>query len=148
MSCNTNDFRFPMQAEIYYPIIDQSAYGTTIKKWVFDRTIVSNIVPAGAKEKEELNININIVLDSIMSSRFKEDIRISSYGESYALENIVITNIRDKNCNELYLEAGGPRDGQSTLFEAATVQPFINAFGQIEHYKVILKRSENQGFDA
>ena len=148
MSCNTNDFRFPMQAEIYYPMIDQSPYGNIAKTWTFDRTLVCNVVPAGANEKEELKININVVLDSIMSARFKEDLRISSYGESFAIENILITNIRDKNCNEIYLEAGGPRDGLSTLFEIATIQPFINPFGQIEHYKVMLRRSENQEFSA
>lgn len=148
MSCDTKDFRFPMSAEIYYPMIDQSPYGNVSKSWTYDRTVPCNIVPAGANDKEELKININIVLDSIMIGRFREDVRSGSFDESFAIENVVVTNIKDRNCNELYIEYGGPRDGRSTLFEIATIQPFVGPFGKTEHYKVILKRSENQEFDV
>lgn len=148
MNCDTKDFRFPMSAEIYYPIVDQSPYGNVSKSWTYDRTIPCNIVPAGASEKEELKININIVLDSIMSARFKEDIRKSSFEELFDIQNIVITNVRDRNCNELYVESSGPRVGKSTLFEVATLQPFVGPFGRADYYKLILKRSENQEFDV
>lgn len=148
MNCDTKDFRFPMSAEIYYPIIDQSPYGNVSKVWTYDRTIPCNIVPAGANEKEELKININIVLDSIMSARFKEDVRISSFDEPFDIGNTLITNVRDRNCNELYVETSGPRVGKSTLFEIATIQPFVGPFGKADYYKLILRRSENQEFDV
>jgi len=148
MNCDTKDFRFPMTAEIYYPIIDQSPYGNVLKSWTFDRVIVGNFVYAGAEEKEELTININITTDSILSARIKEDVRVSSFDENFAISNIVITNIRDRECNEIYKEFGGPRDGLSTLFEVATQRPFVGPFGKVEYYNLILKKSENQEFDV
>lgn len=148
MSCDTKDFRFQMTAEIYYPIIDQSPYGNVSKTWTFDRVVIGNFVYAGAKEKEELAININITTDSILSARIKEDVRVSSFGETFAIGNIVITNIRDRECNEIYKEFGGPRDGMSTLFEIATQRPFINAFGKVDYHNLILRKSENQEFDV
>ena len=148
MGCDTKDFMFPMQADIYYPIIDQSPYGNISKIWTYDRTVPCNIIYAGVKEKEEVRVNIDMTQDTIMSARFRKDIRSSSFGEMHALSNIVITNVKDKNCNEIYVEPAGPRYGQSTLFEIATFQPFINPFGVVEHYKLILRKSENQEFDV
>lgn len=148
MSCDTGDFRYPMQAEIYYPMIEEGVYGNVSKTWTYDRTVPCNFVYAGAKTKEEFDINIEILKDSLLIGRVSEDIRTSSFEESYGLLNILITNIKDKNCNEIYVETAGPRAGKSTLFEIATLQPFVNPFGTVEQYRVILKRSENQEFDV
>lgn len=148
MSCDTKDFRFPMQAEIYYPIIEQSPYGDMRKTWMYDKTVAGNFVYAGTDSKEEININIEILKDSILMGRVIDDIRKSSFDEMFGLGNILITNIKDRNCNEIYVESDGPRVGQSTLFEIATFQPFINPFGKTEYYRLILRRSENQGFDV
>lgn len=148
MSCDTKDFRFPMQAEIYYPIIDQSPYGNISKTWTYDRTVPCNLVYAGSKEKDEITINIEITQDSMLAGRIRDDVRVSSFGETFALTNIILTNIKDRNCNEVYVEVGGPRDGKSTLFEVATQQPFIGPFGSVDYYRLVLKRSENQEFDV
>jgi hypothetical protein len=64
---------------------------------------------------------------------------------AYEITNIVVTNISDKNGNPIYLETSGPRKGQSTIFEIATIQPFNGPFNRVEYYKIILRRSENQG---
>jgi hypothetical protein len=148
MGCDTKDFRFPMQAEIYYPMIEQSPYGNTSKTWGYDRTVPCNFQPAGPKEKEEMIVNINMRQDSLLLARFRSDIRESSFGELFSTNNILVTNVKDRNCNEIYIEAGGPRNGKSTLFEVATFQPFVNPFGAVEYYKIILRRSENQEFDV
>ena len=148
MSCDTKDFRFPMQAEVYYPIIEQGAYGNVAKTWTFDKVIVGNFVYAGSNYKEEIDINIEVLKDSLLTSRVKDVIRKSSFDETFGLTNIILTNIKDKNCNEIYVESDGPRVGKSTLFEIATFQPFVGPFGSVEYYKMILRRSENQGFDV
>ena len=64
------------------------------------------------------------------------------------MTNIIITNIRDKNGNPIYLETAGPRVNQSTLFEIATVEPIVGAFGKTEYYKVVIRRSDNQAVDV
>ena len=79
-----------------------------------------------------------------MLGRAKTDIRISSLEARNSITNVIITNIRDKNCNEIYTETSGPRAGKSTIFEIATIQPYIGPFGSIEYYKILLKRSESQ----
>ena len=148
MSCDTKDFRFPMQADIFYPIIEQSPYGNLSKMWTYDRTIAGNFVYAGTATKEEIKVNINITEDIILSARVREDIRKGSFDENFALTNIVVTNIRDRECNEIYVEDAGPRNGKSTLFEIATQEPFINPFGRVDYYRLILRKSENQEFDV
>ena len=147
MNCDTGNIAFPMQADIFYSINDQSAYGNVLRSWYYERTISCNFVYAGSKFREEVIPNILISQESLLIGRSKDDFRISLNGDPIDNTNIAITNIRDKNCNELYLENGGPRAGKSTVYEIATFQPFINPFGRVEHYSIVLKRSENQGFD-
>lgn len=145
MDCNNTDFLYPMCAEVYTPIVEQSAYGNVEKQWMLDRKIVCNFTPAGNAFKEEVNPNIDLTKDTILVGRAKNDLRISSLEKLNSITNIVVTNIKDKNGNIVYLETAGPRAGQSTIFEIATVQPFVDPFGTVEHYKIVLRRSENQG---
>ena len=143
-NCSTTDFKFPMLADIYYPIVEQSAYGNITRNWILDKTVAGSFVPAGSEIKKELVINIDLSQDSMLICRVRSDIRISSLEENSSLTNILITNIRDSKENIIHSETSGPRTGKATLFEVATQQPFVNAFGRTEHYRVILRRSENQ----
>jgi hypothetical protein len=146
--CETPDFIYPMQADIYYPSVEQGAYGNVKKQWMLDRTIVGNFVVAGSATKEEIKPNVNITQTGILSGRSKTDPRFSSMDESASITNIVITNIRDKFGNQLYKETSGIRVGKSTIFEIATVEPFMSPFGGIDYYNIILRRSENQASDV
>jgi hypothetical protein len=139
---------FPMQADIYYPIVDQGAYGNVIKRWVLDRTIACSFTPAGTAFREEVTPNINITQDKILIGRSKTDVRISSTDNASAVTNVIITNIKDKNCNPIYIETSGPRAGKSTLFEIATNEPFAGPFGSVDYYKLIIRRSQNQGTEV
>jgi len=146
--CEPMGFMFPMQADIYYPKVEQSAYGTITKDWGLDRTIACSFTTAGTAFKEEVQPRVDITQDSLLIGRSKTDVRFSSVGEGHALTDIVITNIKNSEGVELYIETSGPRNGKSTIFEIATVQPHTGAFGKIEFYKVILRRSENQGTEV
>ncbi|NCW13534.1 MAG: hypothetical protein EBV82_10355, partial [Chitinophagia bacterium] len=103
--------------------------------------------PAGTAFKEEVTPNVNITQDKILLGRVKTDIRMSSVEGRNSITNIIITNIKDKNCNEIYTETSGPRAGKSTIFEIATQDPFAGPFGNVEYYKLIIRRSENQAVD-
>lgn len=148
MECAPNDFMFPMQADIFYPDVEQSAYGNVKKSWRLDRKVACSFNPAGTAFKEEVQPNIDLTQDSLLIGRCRQDIRISSLNESNALTNIIVSNISDSNGNEIYVEPAGPRKGKSTIFEIATIQPFNGPFGNIEYYKIILRRSENQGTEV
>jgi hypothetical protein len=146
-TCESISIIFPMLADIYYPIVDQGPYGNVKKNWIHDKTIACNFNSAGTAWKEDIKPNANITQDSIMLGRAKSDIRFSSAESQNSITNILVTNIKDKNLNELYLETAGPRAGKSTLFEVATVEPFVGPFGSVEYYKIVVRRSENQAVD-
>lgn len=146
MICETTDFRFPMKADIFYPMIEQGAYGNVSKMWVMDRTIAGNFVHEG--NKEEVLVASPVSYDTVLSGRTRSDVRISSLKTPNAITNVIITNIRDKNNNEIYVETSGPRSGKSTIFEVATQKPFIGALGSTEYYSLALRRSENQAADV
>lgn len=139
---------FPMQADVFYPMVEQGAYGNVSKIWSLDKTVVCSFTPSGTAYKEEIKPNVDITQDSILLGRVKKDLRISSKEEGLSITNVVVSNIRDQNCNEIYVETSGPRAGRSTIFEIATQQPFVGPFGNVEYYNVTLRRSENQAVDV
>jgi hypothetical protein len=136
-----------MLADIYYPIVEQGAYGNVKKNWVLDKTIACQLNKAGTANKEEIRPEVKLLQDSSLVGRVRTDIRFSSEEERNSLTNILITNVRDKNGNVIYLETSGLRSGQPTIFELMTFEPLVGPFGNVEHYKIIVKRSENQGSD-
>jgi hypothetical protein len=146
-TCETTSIIFPMLADIYYPIVDQGAYGNVQKNWIHDKTIACNFSSAGSAFKEDIKPNVNITQDTIMLGRTKADIRFSSKNNQNSITNVIVTNIKNKDLNEIYVETAGPRAGKSTLFEVATVEPFTGPFGDVEYYRVVLRRSENQAAD-
>jgi hypothetical protein len=146
-TCETTSIIFPMLADIYYPIVDQGAYGNVQKNWIHDRTIACNFSSAGSAFKEDIKPNVNITQDTVMLGRTRADIRFSSKNNQNSITNVIVTNIKNKDLNEIYVETAGPRAGKSTLFEVATVEPFTGPFGDVEYYRVVLRRSENQAAD-
>ena len=143
-SCETTDFIYPMKADIYYPIITQNQYGQANKNWVFDRTIVCNATPVGGAGSEEIKPEVFIQYKDKLVSRTRSDLRISSTDELYAETNIIITNIRSSNDLIIYKETAGPRAGKGTIYEIGTLEPFVGPFGDIEYYKMMWRRSDNQ----
>lgn len=145
MDCNNTDFIYPMCAEVYTPIVEQSAYGNVAKQWMLDRKIACSFTPAGNAFKEEVSPNIDLTKDTVLVGRAKKDLRISSLEKLNSITNVIITNIKDQHGNIIYLETSGPRSGQASIFEIATIQPFVDPFGKVDHYKIVIRRSENQG---
>jgi len=145
--CETTDFIYPMLSDIYYPIVEQGAYGEVKRNWVLDRTIACQFSTAGTANKEDIKPEAKLLLDSTLIGRAKTDIRFSGEEQRNAITNVLITNIRDRNGNVFYLETSGVRAGQPTVFEIATFDPIMGPFGTLEYYRLVIKRSENQGSD-
>lgn len=144
MLCDTPDFMYPMKADIYYPIITQNSYGQVSKDWVFDRSITLNATPVVRQSTQEISPNTYLSIDGLLSARVKSDPRLSSQNSNNAVTNILITNIRDSHDNIIYRETAGPRSGRGTIYELATVEPFTGPFGNTEHFRMVLRRTENQ----
>jgi hypothetical protein len=147
VTCESTDINFPMLVDIYYPIVEQSAYGNVKKEWILDKTIACRFAPEGLSYKEDIKPNVAITQDSVLVGRVKTDIRISKHDSKNAMTNIIFTNIKTASGQFIFTETAGPRSGSSTIYEVATFEPFVNPFGDIEYYKVVLRRSENQGVD-
>ncbi len=143
-TCEDTDFMYPMKADLYFPIITQNSYGQVSKDWVFDRSITVNATPIVKQATEEITPNTYLSIDGLLSARVKNDPRLSSQNSNNAITNILITNVRDSNDNIIYRETAGPRSGRGTIYEVATVEPFIGPFGNIEHFRMVLRRTENQ----
>jgi hypothetical protein len=147
MQCETTDFIYPMLADIYYPIVEQGAYGNVKKQWILDRSIACNFAPTGSAASEEVKPNVNITKENILLGRTKTDLRVSSANDRNSITNVIVTNIRTAQQDAIYIETSGPRDGRSTLYEIATSEAIVGPFGNVEYYKVVLRRSENQASD-
>lgn len=144
LCCPETDFMYPMIADIYYPIITQNSYGQPQKEWVFDRSVPLNATPVGGAGEEELKPEVFLQYQNKLISRSKIDLRISSSLVNNAITNILVTNVRNTYGEVIYKETAGPRSGKGTIYEVATLEPFTGPFGNIEYYKILLRRSENQ----
>ena len=142
--CEATDFIYPMKADIYYPIITQNNYGQANKEWVFDRTIVCNATTVGGAGDVELKPEVFLQYDGKLIARSKSDLRISSNNTDNAITNILITNIRSATDLVIYKETAGPRTGRGTIYEVGTLEPFVGPFGEIEYFKMLWRRTENQ----
>ena len=148
--CETSsDFMFPLTADVYYSSSKMTAYSTVQKTWVLNKNIKCSLSPASSGTNQNFKAVRTVYEQSeLLSGRFKSDLRISSDDVESAFSEVIVTNIRDVNGNEIYVETSGPRANKSTIFEIANQSPFVNPFGDVEHYSVVLRRSENQGVDV
>ena len=146
-SCLDTDLLYPLKADVFYPIVEQGAYGNVQKKWVLDRVVTCSFAPVGTAGQEEVKPNPKINLDVSLLGRTKNDLRITSKDSRESITNVVLTNIRTHGDVPVYLETAGPRSGRSTIFEIASNEPIVGPFGDIEYYKLVIRRSENQASD-
>lgn len=144
MSCQDIDFLYPMYADLYLPIISQSASGKIEKTWSYDRTITCNATPVGGAGSEEIKPEIFVQYEGKLIARAKKDIRFDSSDLPVPPTNILITNIRNCSGEILYKETSGARAELGTIYEVGTVEPFINPFGSVEYYKMLWRKTDNQ----
>ena len=146
MTCLDDNFLYPMTAEVYYSAVEQGQYGNIKKQWSKFKDIKCYFASGNLKNKEEQQVqNVAIVFDTVLTGRVPTDIRFDDMNSGIPLTNLIITNILDGEGNPIYIETGGVRAGKSTLFEIATLSPYSGLFGKTEYYKIIIKRSDNQG---
>jgi hypothetical protein len=133
-----------MKADIYFPILTQAEYGQPKKDWIYDRTIICNATPVGGLGTEDIKPEVFLQYENKLIARTENDPRVSSNNINNATTNILVTNIRNAQDLPIYKETAGPRSGRGTIYEIATVEPFTGPFGNIEYYKMLWRRTENQ----
>jgi hypothetical protein len=145
--CESTDFVYPLTVDVYYPTVEQSEYGNVKKTWIHNKTVACNFAPPTTRAKQEVVPNVNITKDIVLVGRTRSDIRFSNQEVGTAYTNVVLTNIKDSACNQVYIETSGARMGKATIFEIAAIEPIVGPFGSVEFYKIVIRRSENQGVD-
>lgn len=148
MLCDTTDFMYPLLADVFYPIVKQDGYGSVNKQWVLDKTIACSLSSITRRGKAEVAPNVELLVDGMLIGKVRKDLRISSSNNTNSITNIIVTNVRDTNGNVVYLETSGPRKDKGTIFEVATNEPVVGPFGDVEYWRILLRRSDNQGVDA
>lgn len=149
MICDDVDFAYPFLADIYYSTISQGVYNEITKTWDFDRTIpfyASAFI--NRMNKDEVNKDYYAQYNQHITARSRSDIRMSSENIENAMTNIIITNIRNPDGTIIFKETSGIRSGSGTLYEISAFQPFVGAFGDIEYYGIVLRRTENQNLEV
>ena len=125
-------------------LINQTQYGQASRNWFYDRTVICNDTSLGGAGTEQIKPEAFLQHENKLIARVKADPRRSSTETENAINNILITNIRNANDELIYRETGGSRSGRGTIYEVATVDPFSGPFGSVEYFKVLLRRTENQ----
>lgn len=143
-SCETPDLFFPLMADLYFPILAQGSYGEIKKDWVFDRSIAIAAQPYSRKGAGDISPQVFLQYNDILIARTKNDLRTSTRETEEALTNVLITNIRNSSNVIIYQESAGPRKGKGTIYEIASYQPHQEPYGDIGHYSMVIRRSENQ----
>lgn len=146
MTCNTSP-QFPMRVDVFYPMVEESGYGQLKKTWVFDKTISCYFSSGSDANKESVVPDPNIKQEFILVGRVSQDIRLSSSEESYSITNVIFSNLRSSQDVSFYNETSGIRKNSPTIFEIASNEAVIGPFGDIDYYKIVLRRSENQAVD-
>jgi hypothetical protein len=144
MSCETIDFLYPFFADVYYPTVTQTSSGKIKKEWALDKTIVCNAASVGGAGTEEIKPEVFVQYEGKLIARSKSDIRIMANATSQSATNILITNIRNCSGEIVYKETSGPRLGEGTVYELATIEPFVGPFGTTEYYKMLWRKTGNQ----
>lgn len=139
------EFLFSMDFDIYYSTEEQNKFGEEVRDWQLDQTLVGYAEILGSVDRDAVKNNVFFEYANKLIGRTREDPRISIEGFNQAISNIIITNIRDHKTHEpFFLETYGERKGKSTIFEIVAVEPYVNPWNEIEYYKILFNRSDNQ----
>ena len=128
-----------MKMDIYKQFDIQNEYtGAMVREWNYYKTldchakgVITNSATTRSGDKQI--INNKYTNEQVIQVRTSEKLT--------AREKI--TNIRDSNNNNIWVELNYPSD-TPTVFEVIGTTPITDPFGQVIAYNSTLKRSENQ----
>ena len=144
MFCNTF---LPLKADIYYSTPTQNTFGQVEKTWAFNQTIRCAMSMSSNYKDQQIQPDQFFWVQDILGGRTLVDPRVDSLGANHAMTDVLVTNIRNDKEVEIYVETAGLRDGLSTVFEVGGVLPHNGPFGEVDYYKMVIKRSDLQELD-
>ena len=124
--------------------VGQNEFGEAEKVWQRDRTeLESYFNVMGTANLQNLKADTFFEYKKRLNGRFRfpSDPRVDFENNSHPISSILVTNIIDKNSGQqLHLD----ENSNPIIFDVMSVDPFINPFGKIEYYKILLERADDQ----
>ena len=124
--------------------VGQNEFGEAEKVWQRDRTeLESYFNVMGTVNLQNLKADTSFEYKKRLNGRFRfpSDPRVDFENNSHPISSILVTNIIDKNSGQqLHLD----ENSNPIIFDVMSVDPFINPFGKIEYYKILLERADDQ----
>ena len=124
--------------------VGQNEFGEAEKVWQRDRTeLESYFNVMGTANLQNLKADTSFEYKKRLNGRFRfpSDPRVDFENNSHPISSILVTNIIDKNSGQqLHLD----ENSNPIIFDVMSVDPFINPFGKIEYYKILLERADDQ----
>ena len=124
--------------------VGQNEFGEAEKIWQRDRTeLESYFNVMGTVNLQDLKADTAFEYKKRLNGRFRfpSDPRVDFENNSHPISSILVTNIIDKNSGQqLHLD----ENSNPIIFDVMSVDPFINPFGKIEYYKILLERADDQ----
>jgi len=124
--------------------VGQNEFGEAEKVWQRDRTeLESYFNVMGTVNLQDLKADTSFEYKKRLNGRFRfpSDPRVDFENNSHPISSILVTNIIDKNSGQqLHLD----ENSNPIIFDVMSVDPFINPFGKIEYYKILLERADDQ----
>ena len=143
MFCNTF---YPLKADIYYAVESQNDFGEMDRAWEFNRVIRVDMNMSTNYKDQQVQPDQFFWVQDMLNGMTPTDIRMSDTGTLYSLTNTIVTNIRNNKEEVVYSESAGDRAGLPTLYEVSGLLPHNDPWGNMDYYKLVLKRSELQEF--
>lgn len=132
-------------ANVYYSVQDQNAFGAVDREWIFDKQIMCSVVSASSlRNSKALTPDVFMKYEDLLIFRTPVDITVRSNDVPYPITEILVSNIRNKAGQVLFTEHVLEGKSVGTVYEIASISPVFDAFDAIDHYKLILARSDNQ----
>jgi len=138
-----------MQCDLYYATEQQNSYGAIVRNWSIDRTIPCSFYTLNdMSNKDNLDFDDKKFYrhDTTLFGRTVIDIRQTSDGAYHPQTHVLVTNIRQAGCDNatFFIETDGGYEGQPTVYEVKSLQPYIGPFNSIEYYKIQLGKADVQ----
>lgn len=135
---------FPQIADVYYATQTQNDFGDIEKTWSYNQQVRLQLNMSTNYKDQQMQPDQFFFMEDILDGRCRTDVRISKDGATYAMTDILLTNIRNDVNKVIYHETAGIREGQPSVYEVAGVLPHLDPFGCVDYYKVVIKRSDMQ----
>ena len=124
--------------------VGQNEFGEAEKVWQRDRTeLESYFNVMGTVNLQDLKADTAFEYKKRLNGRFRfpSDPRVDFNKNTHPISSILITNIIDKTTGQqLHLD----ENSKPIIFDVMSVDPFINPFGRIEYYKILLEGADDQ----